>query len=1147
MGWSNPPIPWSELERKLAGRPDPRPVGVDGGDSPAWSHKRQPYQAPSITPVDNAVPYAELHAHSNFSFLDGASRPEDLIEEAGRLGLHAIALTDHDGLYGVARLAEAAAAQKVLAERHVATVFGAELSLGLRAPQNGVPDPEGSHLVVLGRRQEGYHRLAGALTTGQLAGKEKGRPVYELEQLAEQSGGHWQILTGCRKGSVRQALTSASNRAAGEAAAARELDTLVGLFGRDNVLVELFDRGEPLDSTYNDVLAAIAERRGVATVATGNVHFATPDQHRLATALAAVRARRSLDELDGWLPASGSAHLRSGAEMAARFARYPGAVERTVDVADDLAFELQRAKPGLPKQEVPAGHTPMSWLRELVWQGVAKRNLDLTDANRERIERELAVIEQKDFPGYFLIVHDIVAFARERGILCQGRGSAANSAVCYLLMITAVDPIFYRLPFERFLSSMRDEEPDIDVDFDSDRREEVIQYVYEKYGRLNAAQVANVISYRPKNAVRDMAKALGHSPGQQDAWSKQVERHGALLSSEDHDIPPDVVDLALEVMKFPRHLGIHSGGMVLTDRPVGEVVPIEHGRMKNRTVVQWDKDDCAWMGLVKFDLLGLGMLSALQHSFDIVREHTGEEWSLDTLPREEAGVYDQLCHADSIGVFQVESRAQMGLLPRLQPRRFYDLVVEIALVRPGPIQGGAVHPFVRRKLGQEPITYLHPKLVEPLERTLGVPVFQEQLMQVAMAVGGCTGEDADLLRRAMGSKRGIERIESLREKLYAGMATNGITGAVADEIYAKIQAFANFGFAESHSLSFALLVYASAWMRLHYPAAFLAALLRAQPMGFYSRQSLVADARRHGVEVLTPDILRSGVQSNLAPAVPEALEGALEGSSITGLDSCTHREQPEVPVFDRSLPRTDAAHRRDGNFVVRLGLAEVNGISVELAERIVHAREEGGDFASMNDLVRRTGLTTAQLEVLAASGAFDSLGLDRREAMWNAGNAAQDRAEFLPDSIVAVQPPLFSMPSEQEQLVSDLWATGISPADHPMRHVRAALTRRGVLSATDLATAESGRRVEIGGVVTHRQRPATASGITFMNLEDETGLVNVICSVGVWNRYRRIAREAPAMVIRGVLERSSEGVTNLLADRFEPLNVGARTVSRDFH
>ena len=1146
MGWSNPPIPWSEFERRLsdARRPDAPPAGTDGGDSPAWSHKRQAYLLPpDAMPVQGEVPYAELHVHSNFSFLDGASRPEDLIEEAGRLGLHAIALTDHDGFYGAARLAEAAAAQKVLAGdtvRPVATVFGAELSLGLTTPQNGMPDPEGSHLVVLARREEGYHRLSGAITHAQLDGKEKGRPLYDLESLAERAGGHWTILTGCRKGAVRQALV-----AAGPESATREIDRLVDLFGHDNVVVELFDRGDPLDSSHNDVLYEIAQTRGLRVVATGNVHFATPGQHHLATALAAVRARRSLDELDGWLPASGTAFLRSGAEMAVRFARYPGAIETTVEIADAHAFELRRAKPGLPKQRVPDGHTPMSWLRELVWKGVGLRGLDLTDANRERIERELAVIEQKDFPGYFLIVHDIVAFARSRGILCQGRGSAANSAVCYLLMITAVDPIFYELPFERFLSSMRDEEPDIDVDFDSDRREEVIQFVYEKYGRLNAAQVANVISYRPKNAVRDMAKALGHSPGQLDAWSKQVERHGALLSSDDHDIPQAVVELALEVMKFPRHLGIHSGGMVLTDRPVGEVVPIEHGRMKNRTVVQWDKEDCAWMGLVKFDLLGLGMLSALQYCFDIVKKATGEEWTLDTIPREEQGVYDQLCHADSVGVFQVESRAQMGLLPRLQPRKFYDLVVQIALVRPGPIQGGAVHPFVRRKLGLEPITYLHEKLVEPLERTLGIPVFQEQLMQVAMAVGGCTGEDADLLRRAMGSKRGIERIESLRDKLYEGMASNGITDSVADEIYAKIQAFANFGFAESHSLSFALLVYASAWMRLHYPAAFLAALLRAQPMGFYSRQSLVADARRHGVTVLTPDILASGVQSDLA-ALPEALAGASRASA-TGMDACTSHHQPEVPPFDRTIPRTDDAHRRDGNFVVRLGLSEVNGISIDLAERIVAARNEMGDFTSMNDLVRRVGLSTAQLEVLAASGAFDSLGLDRREALWNAGSAALDRIEFLPDSIVAVQPPLFSMPSEQEQLVSDLWATGISPADHPVRHVRAGLDARGALSVVALRTAESGRRIEVGGVVTHRQRPATASGITFVNLEDETGLVNVICTVGVWNRYRRIARESPALIVRGVLERSEEGVINILADRMEPLAVGAKTVSRDFH
>ncbi|MBN9172196.1 MAG: DNA polymerase III subunit alpha, partial [Microbacterium sp.] len=593
----------------------------------------------------------------------------------------------------------------------------------------------------------------------------------------------------------------------------------------------------------------------------------------------AVRANRSLDELDGWLPVHAGAHLRSGAEMTARFARYPGAVARTVALADELAFPLRSARPALPKQQVPEGHTPMSWLRHLVWEAVPRKYPRLAEKDRVRIENELAVIETKDFPGYFLIVYGIVQEARRRGILCQGRGSAANSAICYLLDITAVDAILYDLPFERFLSSLRDEEPDIDVDFDSDRREEIIQWVYQTYGRDRAAQVANVIQYRPKNAVRDMAKALGHSPGQQDAWSKQVEQWGATLSTDDgHDIPGQVVEYAGELLKAPRHLGIHSGGMVLTERPVGEVVPIEHARMENRTVIQWDKDDAAWMGLVKFDLLGLGMLAALQYCFDLIRDATGEEWELATIPKEEQAVYDMLCRADSIGVFQVESRAQMGLLPRLQPRRFYDLVIEIALIRPGPIQGGAVHPFVRRKLGLDAVTYPHPKLRPVLERTLGIPVFQEQLMQMGMAVGGLSGEDADLLRRAMGSKRGVERIDSLKAKLYAGMAENGLVGDDADAIYAKIQAFANFGFAESHSLSFGLLVYASSWLKLHYPAAFLAGLLRAQPMGFYSPATLVADARHHGVEVRRPDVHLFGVQAVLEPVDAGALRaGALRG------------------------------------------------------------------------------------------------------------------------------------------------------------------------------------------------------------------------------------------------------------------------------
>ncbi|MGW9587838.1 error-prone DNA polymerase [Microbacterium sp. NPDC055455] len=1140
MGFNNPGVSWSEIERVLSDRrrPDARPAGADGGDSPAWSHKRGPYVPPRIERPAEVIPYAELHAHSSFSFLDGASSPEELAEEAERLGLHALAITDHDGFYGIVHFAEAAEALDLK------TVFGAELSLELPKPQNGEADPVGGHLLVLARGEEGYHRLAGAITHAQLQGAEKGRPVYDLDDLAAQAAGEWAVLTGCRKGAVRQALVSSPGRA-GADAAAHELDRLIALFGRDAVHVELIDHGNPLDTRHNDVLAGLARERGLPLLATNNVHYAVPQRQLLAAAVAAVRANRGLDELDGWLPAHAGAHLRSGAEMAERFVRFPDAVARTVTLADELAFPLRRAKPALPKQEVPEGHTPMSWLRSLVWDAVPRKYPDLRPEDRERIERELGVIEMKDFPGYFLIVHGIVQEARRRGILCQGRGSAANSAVCYLLDITAIDAIYYRLPFERFLSSLRDEEPDIDVDFDSDRREEIIQWVYQEYGRDRAAQVANVIQYRPKNAVRDMAKALGHSPGQQDAWSKQVEGWGAHLdTAAGHDIPDQVIEFAGELLKAPRHLGIHSGGMVLTDRPVGEVVPIEHARMENRTVIQWDKDDAAWMGLVKFDLLGLGMLAAIQYCFDMIRASTGEDWELSTIPKEEKAVYDMLCRADAVGVFQVESRAQMGLLPRLQPREFYDLAIEIALIRPGPIQGGAVHPFVRRKLGQEPVTYPHEKLKPVLERTKGIPVFQEQLMQMGMVIGGLSGEDADLLRRAMGSKRGIERIESLRDKLYSGMAENGLVGDAADAIYAKIQAFANFGFAESHSLSFALLVYASSWIKLHYPGAFLAGLLRAQPMGFYSPATLVADARRHGVDVRRPDLHLSDVE-----AVLEAVGGAPVAEPVagpTGLDSCLRRHQPPVGTFDIDAPDESAAHRRDTGFAVRLGLAGVKGIGAKVAQRIVDARASGGLFRDLRDLVRRTSISAAQVEALATAGALECLGLSRREAIWLAGSAAQDRPEYLPNSLIAVQPPLFADPTSYERLAADLWATGISTDDHPMTHYRSGLDARGVLTSRELRGHETGRRVEVAGLVTHRQRPATASGVTFINLEDEHGLVNIVCSVGVWNRYRRIVRDSPALIARGILERSPEGVTNLVADGFEDLRVGVQHKARDF-
>jgi error-prone DNA polymerase len=1103
VGFNNPDQTWKQLHDKLTDRPvtgrnDPVPANANGGDSPAWSRKRTAYEAPQVLRSRSSTPYAELHCHSNFSFLDGASHPEELVEEAARLGLEALALTDHDGMYGVVRFAEAASAIGM------PTVFGAELSLGLSKPQNGVADPEGRHVLVLARDPQGYGNLCRAITAAQLAGEEKGRPVFDLSALSQAAGGHWLVLTGCRKGTVPAALA-----AEGPSAAARALTDLVVAFGRDHVAVELWDHGDPLDSVRNDALAEIAVRAGVDVIATNNVHYSVPARRPLATALAAVRARRSLDEIDGWLPPSGAAHLRSGAEQARRFARYPGVVERAAALGLECAFDLQLVAPDLPDYPVPEGHTEMTWLRELTEQGAVRRYgprpapcngfaAERVPGAYAQIDHELALIEQLNFPGYFLIVWDIVEFCRKSDIFCQGRGSAANSAVCYALGITAADAVSLGLLFERFLSPERDGPPDIDIDIESDRREEAIQYVYQRYGRANAAQVANVITYRAKSSVRDMGKALGYSTGQLDAWSKQVDRWGpmsATVAAGDHEIPAAVLELASAVENFPRHLGIHSGGMVICDRPVSEVVPVEWGRMEGRTVLQWDKDDCAAVGLVKFDLLGLGMLSALHYAVDFIRASYGVEVDLATIPQEDA-VYDMLCKADSVGVFQVESRAQMATLPRLRPRTFYDLVVEVALIRPGPIQGGSVHPYIRRRNGKEPVTFLHPWLEKSLAKTLGVPLFQEQLMQMAIDVAGFTAGEADQLRQAMGSKRSKERMERLRARLYSGMAERGIEGDVADQIYEKLAAFANFGFPESHSVSFAYLVYASSWIKLHYPAAFCAALLNAQPMGFYSPQSLVADARRHGVVVKSPDVNHSGWNATL-----------------------------------------------DSSCAVRLGISSVRTIGDDVAKAIAAGRP----YASMEEVVRAAGLTEPQIEALATAGAFGSLGLARREALWGAGAVAQARCDRLPGVVVGADAPVLPEMDTLEETIADLWSTSVSTSTYPTEFVRDELDAMGVVSAAGLHGVADRERVLVAGVVTHRQRPATAQGTTFINLEDETGLINIICSKGAWAHYRRAARSSPALLIRGTLEKV-DGVVNVVAEKITELSLhpAATLRSRDF-
>jgi len=1078
-------------------------------------------------------PYAELHAHSNFSFLDGASHPEELAAEAARLGLSGLALTDHHGLYGVVRFAVAARTVGL------PTVFGAELTLSDATGHHlrtGMPDPEGTHLVVLAKDPDGYARLSRAIAEAHLAGGEKGRPVLGLDALAAHHGGRWQILTGCRKGPLATAL-----EAEGPAAAGRALDRLVARFGAEHVAVELWDHGTPVDGPRNDALAVLAAQRGIPSVATNNVHYATPAAFPLATAVAAVRARRSLAELEGWLPASAAACLRTPAEQHRRFARWPGAVEQAAELAAACAFDLRLVAPRLPDFPVPDGHTEQTWLAELVRRGAAERygppGAERVSGAYAQIAHELEVIGALGFAGYFLTVWDIVEFCKRSDIFCQGRGSAATSAVCYALGITNVDAVALGLLFERFLSPARDGPPDIDVDIESGRREEVIQYVYARYGRLHAAQVANVITYRARSAVRDMGKALGHSAEEADAWSAATERGQAV--AERADLPPLVGRLAGEVLGAPRHLGIHSGGMVICDRPIVEVCPVEWGRMPGRSVLQWDKDDCAAAGLVKFDLLGLGMLTALHHMVDLVAEHHGTRVDLARLEQEDA-VYDLLCRADTVGVFQVESRAQMNTLPRVQPRCFYDLAIEVALIRPGPIQGNAVHPYIRRRNGTEPVTYLHPLMEPALERTLGVPLFQEQLMQIAIDVAGFSPTEADELRQAMSAKRSGERMERLRGRLFAGMAVRGVSEAVSEQVYAALAAFANFGFPESHSVAFAHLVYATAWCKVHFPAAFTAGLLNAQPMGFWSPQSLVADAKRHGVVVRRPHVDLGRAGATLEPVD----------------DDGRYRREPAGP-----LPADGAA--------LRLGLSSVRGVGSELATRI----EAGAPWSGMEDLVRRAGASRAQLEALATAGALDDLGRTggrddlgrtggrddlgrtggrvgegrgrRRDLVWGAGAASQATADRLPGVVTGVVPPPLPAPTPWEEVADDLWAMGIAPDTTAMELARPDLERRGVAPAGTVASRPGGQRVTVGGVVTHRQAPESAHGAVFLNLEDETGMVNVVCSKGAWIRWKPVARTSRALLVRGRIERA-EGSTTLVAERFEPLDLGAVPGARDF-
>lgn len=1036
--------------------------------------------------------YAELHAYSAYSFLHGADLPEAMIAQASKLDLTAIALLDRDGMYGAVQTASAAK------NIDMPTVFGTIVRL-----------PGGREVPIIAQNVAGYHELCELLSQAQLSQDQRHHTTIDWPTMAAASSGNWSVLTGSRTGELREKL-----RTGGIEAARLQLAQLLDYFGRDQVVVESCLETVSEQSQVADVLAQLAAEFKLPLVATTGARAATAGSLRRAHLLRAIEANATLEEIQPYLEALPPL-LRSDTDMRKIHWRHPQAVDMAGELGQQWAFDLDLIAPQLPACSTPQNFNEARWLRVCTYRGALRRygtRLEHPQA-WATIERELDLIIKLGFAGYFLIVKEIVDFCQRQNILCQGRGSAANSAVCYALGITAVDAVRHRMLFERFLSPGRSGPPDIDVDIEAVRREEVISHIYQRYGRKRAAQVANVITYRPRSALRDSARACGFS---EDVISQWTRRTGGCKPD------PLVASLARELRHLPRHLGIHSGGMILTRQPVSSLCPVQWASKAGRTVVQWDKDDCAQVGLVKFDLLGLGMLTALRYMFDWAerdgqRHQDGRVLGMENLPSEDGRVFDLLCAADTVGVFQVESRAQMNTLPRMRPRCFYDLVIEVALVRPGPIHGQAVNPYLRRRLGLEPVSYAHPLLEPILRRTLGVAIFQEQLLAIAIEVAGFDAGKADQLRRAISSKRSSERLAQLRPAFYQGLARQGISGAAADSIYASLQGFAEFGFPESHAFSFANLVYTSAWMKVYFPEYFYAAILAAQPMGFYTPASLVQDARRHGVEVLAVDVNTSDLRAQV-----EVLE-------------VEHSCAPVATVVKLAVHRDRA---------VRLGFDSVRSLPRQAAQRILQARAEGR-FSSLADLAQRAQLSVREVELLARAGACESLGISRRGALWQAPLVASaERQPMLPGIAWPAPPPLPAL-GGPERTRLDYRSTGLSVGPHPLQWQRANLRALGVVACAQVGRALRGRRVQVAGWITHRQRPHTARGTVFLSLEDETGLVNVICSPGMWKHYRQEGLTNPVVVVRGIVQCES-GVCQLRADKISGYERVPAPKSRDF-
>ena len=1160
--------------------------------------------------------YIELHASSAFSFLDGASLPEALVDRAAELGYSALALLDRDGVYGAPRFHKAALAAGIKpivgCELTIAKGWGSPSPACPACPEQSRGEPsrgkrdafasgrtvrQGSpstglwRLPVLVESPEGYRNLCRLVTRMKLDAP-KGEGVLTLEDLDG-------VTTGLVALAGRAALMGHRYGVGGL------LDRLVGLFGRAQVYVELqrhLLRDEAID---NQALIALADAYHVPLVATNGVRFAVAEDRPLYDLQTCLRHKTTLDRAGRRLACNAERYLKSPAAMTRLFRDRPDALAAAGALADRLGYTMANLGYRFPAYPVPTGDTMISFLRAITEVGARERYRPYHERARRQIARELDLIEKLGLAGYFLIVWDLVNFCRQQDILVQGRGSAANSAVCYSLGVTAVDPVGMDLLFERFLSEERGEWPDIDLDLPSgDRRERVIQHVYERYGRLGAGMTANVITYRGRSAARDVGKVLSIAPDQIDRLAK-IMNHFEWTDPEDtlarrlDEVGIDRTDPRVEqfsvlwrrMQDLPRHLGQHSGGMVICQGRLDEVVPLENASMPGRVVVQWDKDDCADMGIVKVDLLGLGMMAVLQDTFTLINggraDRTGAV-DLARLPPDDPAVYRMLQNADTIGVFQVESRAQMATLPRLRPERFYDIVVEVAIIRPGPIVGQMVHPYMKRRAGREPVQYPHPSLEPILRRTLGVPLFQEQLLRVAMVAAGFTGGQAEELRRAFGFKRSERRMAEIEVALRDGMARRGITGAPADQIVRSITSFALYGFPESHAASFALLVYASAYLKAHYPAAFFTALLNNQPMGFYHPATLVKDAQRRGVRFAGIDVQHSDWECTVEP------EGAIRLGLryVTGLreeqgraiqtaggrrellecPKCGCDDPSMVEVVDPATPRAR-------------GFCSTCAADWSLAGEAARPR-----FASVEDLIARTGLRRDELATLAEIGALNAFGYDRRTALWQIERAVREPGELFketggrrqeaggesvatshrrqarakkshtpktsrttrdaPGSMEGATPvirsPLAPM-TPDERVVADYAGTGLTIGSHPVAFRRQELALRGVLRAIDLPRASNGRRVRVAGTVITRQRPGTAKGFVFLTLEDETGVANIIVRPDVFAADRVTILERPFLLVEGVLQ-LQDGVTSVKAERFHDFAFGEATPeSHDFY